>query len=83
MQVSRCYVELYPVEVANGGHSKEGAKRLKSHNQREGFVVVHSRALVVSSCNQSGLVLLKYAVLEFSVKNPSQSEGAHPGLAWH
>ena len=82
MQVRRCYVELYNVEVANGSHSK-GAEQVESHNWQEGFVVVHYRALVIASCNQSGLVLLEYAILELTMKNPSQSEGAHPRLAWH
>ena len=83
MQVSRCYVKLYDVEVANGSHNKECAEQLKSHNWQERFVVVHSRMLVVASCDQSGLILLEYTVLELVVKNPSELESAHPGLVWH
>ena len=39
--------------------------------------------LVVALCDQSGLVLLKYTILELVVENPSESEGVHPRLVWH
>ena len=67
----------------NGSHSEEHAEQLELHNWQERFIVVHSRTLVVALCNQSGLVLLEYTVLELAVKNPSELESAHPRLAWH
>ena len=38
---------------------------------------------MVASCDQLGLVLLEYAILELVVENPSESEGVHPGHVWH
>ena len=83
MQVCQCYVELYDVKVANGSHGEECAERLELHDWQKGFGVIHSRLLVVASCNQLGLALLEYTILELVMKNPSQSGGTHPRLVWH
>ena len=71
------------IEVANGCQGKEGAQGFQTHYGRKRFLVIDTRTFVVSSSNESTLILLKNAILELPMKYLAEFEGPHAVHAQH
>ena len=59
MQVSRRDVKLQDVEIARGRQGKEYTERLESHDWGEGLAVIDAGSLVVTTRDDTGLVLVR------------------------